>query len=133
MTSSREKVGGLFVNSFELVGYLEDLDCSVDTGSERGNRVWRWDYHVLKLDVEVSESVCEDLSESDADLKRLTECEIVILQLCARVILEGASARQGCDMIVMPLHGHRGVSSRYSNFRNETKRNECSRLRFDLT
>ena len=42
MTGGGKEIGGLFVDSFELVGYLEDLDCCVDAGDNHGERIyWR--------------------------------------------------------------------------------------------
>lgn len=46
MTSSGEELGGLFVNCFELIGHLEDLDCGVDAGDDRGKRIWCGDHHL---------------------------------------------------------------------------------------
>lgn len=40
MARSGEEVSGLLVNSFELVGDLEDLDCSADGGADSGKRIW---------------------------------------------------------------------------------------------
>ena len=55
MTGRGEEIGGLFVDSFELVGHLEDLDCSVDAGADRGKRIWCGDHHL-----EQQESLAED-------------------------------------------------------------------------
>ena len=40
MTGGGKEIGGLFVDSFELVGYLENLDCSVDAGDYGRERIY---------------------------------------------------------------------------------------------
>ena len=46
MTGGGEEIGGLCVDSFELIGDLEDLDCSVDAGADGREGIWCWDYHL---------------------------------------------------------------------------------------
>ena len=49
MASSGKEISGLFVNSFELVGHFEDLDCSIDAGADRSKRVWCGDHHLESM------------------------------------------------------------------------------------
>ena len=46
MTGGGEEIGGLFVDSFKLVGHLEDLDRSVDAGNNGGERIYVRDNHL---------------------------------------------------------------------------------------
>lgn len=67
MSSSGEQVRSLFVNRFELVGDLEDLDCSVDTGGDCRDGIWQRNHHILMLPVEVLEvfdTLCWDSNQS---------------------------------------------------------------------
>ena len=57
MSSSGEEVGGLFVDSFELVGHLEDLDCSVDAGADRRKRIGWGNHHLESMAEEMLETM----------------------------------------------------------------------------
>ena len=49
MTGRGEEVGCLFVDSFELVGHLEDGNCRCDAGADGGKRIWCGDDHVESM------------------------------------------------------------------------------------
>ena len=49
MTGSGEEVGGLLVDSFELVSHLEDLDCRIEAGADRRKRIWCGDHHLKSI------------------------------------------------------------------------------------
>lgn len=71
MTCSGEEVGGLLVNSFELIGDLEDLDCSVDGGADGGKGIWV-KHHTGVSARKRERRVCvDDDLESDENLDRI--------------------------------------------------------------